>query len=73
MPGDADLQLAAEQIGRATQIHQRRQTGGANRDAAGTAPPGTAKTVADDNGDRKAKTLRQAFSQGRRTAVGIDR
>jgi hypothetical protein len=27
---------------------------------AGTAPPGAAKTVADDHGDRHAKLLRQA-------------
>src|SRR6185312_8236357 len=45
MPGDADLKLAAEQIGRATQVHQRREASGANRDAAGPAPPGAAEAV----------------------------
>src|ERR1700680_4631905 len=55
MPGDADLKLAAEQIGRSAQIHQRREAGGTNRDAAGTAPPGTAAAVANDHRDWHAE------------------
>ena len=73
MPSDADLKRAAEQIGRATQIHQRRNAGGTNRHTAGAAPPGTAKTVADDHGYRHAELFRQAPAQYRRAAVWIDR
>jgi hypothetical protein len=73
VPGDADLKLAAVQIGRATQIHQRRQAGGTNRNAAGAAPPGTAKAVADDHSDRHAEPLRQTRPQYRGAAVRINR
>jgi hypothetical protein len=73
MPGDADLKRATEQIGRATQVHQRWQAGRTNRNAACPAPPGTAEAVADDDSHWHAEPLRQAFPQSRRGAVGIDR
>ena len=44
---DADFKDAAEQIGLAAQVDQRRQAGAADRDAGGAAAPGAAEAVAD--------------------------
>ena len=52
--GDADLQRAAEQVGLAAQVQQRRHAGRADRHAAGAAPPGAAEAVVDHHAERQA-------------------
>ena len=68
--GDADLgraQLAAEQVGRAAQVEQRRQAGGAERHADRAVAPGAAEAVDDEHArlDAGARSQAARGSRGR--------
>ena len=74
--GEADLgdfQGAAEQIGRAAQIDERGQAGGADRDAGAAAAPGAAETVGDDDGEADAEARHQRGAQGGGGSVRVFR
>ena len=54
-----DAHRPAEKIGGADKTHQRRQSGGAQRDANDAIAPGAAKTIVDDNTEVGVKSCIQ--------------
>ena len=71
-PISVTSQLAAEQVGLAAQIDQRRQPGGADRDADRAAAPRPAEAVADDDARsaRRRRSIRSLAQDRRPSASG---